>query len=63
MNEIIIAFVIIIATIVNGYIFGSFTETVAEEKGYSRKNWFWGGFFFLFIALIAAVGLPVKRKG
>lgn len=42
------------------YVFGAFTETVAEEKGYDARNWFWGGFCFWFIALIAAAGLPTK---
>lgn len=42
------------------YVFGAFTETVAEEKGYNARNWFWGGFCFWFIALFAAVGLPAK---
>ena len=42
------------------YVFGAFTETVAEEKGYDARNWFWGGFCFWFIALIAAAGLPAK---
>jgi hypothetical protein len=53
--------IIIIAGIVmSSYVFAAFTETVAEEKGYKASNWFWGGFFFTIIALIAAVGLPVK---
>lgn len=51
-----------VTVIVISYAFGAFTETVAEEKGYSARNWFWGGFCFWFIALIAAAGLPVNGK-
>ena len=40
---------------------GFYCSFVAGEKGYSRKNWFFGGLFFGFLALFAAVGLPNKK--
>jgi len=50
------------AYLIISYAFGAFTETVAKEKGYRGIKWYWGGFFFWFIALIAAAGLPVKSE-
>lgn len=44
------------------YVWGAFTETVAEAKGYSARNWFWGGFCFWIVALIAIAGMPMKAK-
>lgn len=42
-----------------GVVCGTFTSRVACEKGYSGEwRWFWAGFFFGLIALIAACGLP-----
>ena len=45
-----------------GIIVGLFTAEVAEEKGYGRWGWLALGFFFSIIALIAACGLPDKKK-
>lgn len=39
-----------------------FTSTVAGEKGFPRSNWWVGGLFFGPIALLAAVGLPDRKK-
>jgi hypothetical protein len=47
--------------VVIGVVFALFTMTVASKKGYSSGAWFLGGLFFNLIALIAAVGLPLKR--
>lgn len=58
MNSFEIAFVV--AFVLVSLVFAMFTETVAEAKGYGARNWFWGGFCFTLIALIAAAGLPVK---
>ena len=35
-----------------------FTSNVASEKGYNGVGWFFAGFFFGFVALVAAAGLP-----
>jgi len=40
-----------------GFVFGGFTRVVASEKGYS-ESWFWAGFLFWLVGLIAACGLP-----
>jgi hypothetical protein len=39
-----------------------FTRTVAKAKGYEPVNWFMGGLFFGPVALIAAAGLPDRKK-
>jgi hypothetical protein len=44
------------------FAFGFFTSKVAHEKGYSAGWWFLGGFFFAFVALLAAVGLPDRQS-
>jgi hypothetical protein len=49
---------IIISTFIIGIIFGSYTSCVAKEKDYDAIIWFFGGFFFWIIALIAVCGLP-----
>ena len=40
---------------------GLYSGQVAHQKGYSGASWGFGGFFFGFIALIAAAGLPDKK--
>ena len=38
-----------------------FCSNVAKAKGYSSSSWFFAGFFFGFIALIAVAGLPDRK--
>ena len=40
---------------------GFYSAQVAHQKGYSGTKWGIGGFFFGFMALIAAAGLPDRR--
>jgi hypothetical protein len=40
---------------------GFLAAFVAREKGYSYVSWFFIGFFFPVVGLIAAAGLPVKQ--
>ena len=40
---------------------GLYSGQVAHQKGYSGASWGFGGFFFGFIALIAAAGLPDRK--
>ena len=40
---------------------GFYSGEVAHQKGYSGAAWAIGGFFFGFIALIAAAGLPDRK--
>ena len=40
---------------------GFYCGQVAHQKGYSGTAWAIGGFFFGFIALIAAAGLPDRK--
>lgn len=47
---------------IGAFICGCFTAKVAHEKGYSAGWWFLGGFFFAFVALLAAVGLPDRVR-
>jgi small basic protein len=43
--------------IVYSLVCGSFCGHVASQKGYNTTKWFWCGFFFGVIALIAIAGL------
>ena len=43
------------------FISGAYCGEVAEQKGYSRSAWAFGGFLFGFIALIAVAGLPDRK--
>jgi len=52
---------LIVIVILQGFIFASFTKRVACEKGYS-DTWYAAGFCFGLIALIAACGLPDRRR-
>ena len=40
---------------------GFYCGVIANSKGYSGVAWTFGGFFFGFIALIAAAGLPDRK--
>jgi len=46
--------------LVIGIICGLFSSKLASTKGYDRYNWFFVGFFFSFIGLIASAGLGKK---
>jgi len=46
--------------IIIGVVTGSFSNKLANEKGYNPQLWFLGGLFFNIIALIAIAGLPKK---
>ena len=52
---------LIVIVILQGCVFGAFTQRVACEKGYSDR-WFWAGFWFGEIALMAACGLPDRQE-
>lgn len=41
---------------------GLYCAKLAELKGHSMAAWMFGGFFFSLIALIAAAGLPDRKK-
>ena len=41
---------------------GFYTATVASAKGYRFGWWLIGGLVFSLVALIAAAGLPERRK-
>lgn len=47
----------VVVVILYGFVCGGFTRVVAGEKGYS-ESWFWAGFLFGLVGLIAACGLP-----
>ncbi|MEX1138488.1 MAG: hypothetical protein WEF53_03985 [Bacteroidota bacterium] len=41
---------------------GFFTTHVAKLKGYEPIGWFFAGFFFWIIGLIAVIGVPEKQR-
>lgn len=51
-----------IIVIIFGISCGAFASRVASAKGYDGMSWFWGGFFFSLVALIAVAGLPQKSE-
>ena len=46
---------------VQAIIFGSFTAFVAKEKNRGTLSWFFLGFFFSIIALLALMAVPAKQ--
>jgi hypothetical protein len=46
--------------VVYGVVCGAFSAFVAGEKNYNEASWFFGGFFFGVIGLVAAAGLPMN---
>ena len=54
--------VYVFIAVIFGVIVGCFTAYVADRKGYSPGAWYWLGFFFGLIALIAVAGLPQEPE-
>ena len=48
--------------IVQSIIFGAFCSFIAGQKGRGKSNWFWLGFFFSILALIALIAIPSIKK-
>jgi hypothetical protein len=44
--------------LIDGLIFGFFCSFIAKQKNRDASSWFWLGFFFSFIALIALISVP-----
>ena len=49
--------VLLISAVISGYL----TRAVAKDKGHDGTPWFWGGFFFGPLGLIAAAGLSDRK--
>lgn len=45
-----------------GIIFGAFSATIADNKGYKQGNWAAAGFFFGPIGFLASIGLPDLKQ-
>ena len=50
--------ILLIATIVNGIIWGAVTYSIADKRGYYGGKWFWLGFFLAWIGVIIAATRP-----
>jgi len=48
--------------IIQGIIIGSFSGFVAREKGRNRLAWFFNGFLFSIVGLIAICGVPSVNR-
>jgi len=51
---------LLLAYLFFGLISGAYASNVADAKGYSAVAWFFGGFFFSLLALIAIAGMPLN---
>jgi F0F1-type ATP synthase assembly protein I len=51
----------VVAAVIIGLVFGLLTGKVASSKGHDSNNWFYIGFFFSIVGLIAAAGLGTKK--
>jgi drug/metabolite transporter (DMT)-like permease len=49
---------LVIIIIVQAFIFGAFSSFIAKEKNRDQAGWFFLGFFFSFIALLALIAVP-----
>ena len=54
-------FILIIVLLCQALIFGYFCSYIAKEKGRSGSDWFWLGFFFSFVAVLALIAVPNLR--
>ena len=52
---------LVIIILLQGVILGSFTAYVAKEKKRDALAWFFLGFFFSLIALLALMAVPAKQ--
>ncbi|MEQ1895050.1 MAG: hypothetical protein ABL998_21120 [Planctomycetota bacterium] len=48
--------------VAQGFVCGGLSGTIAGAKGYEAGTWFFGGFLFGPLGLIAAAGLPTKAS-
>jgi len=53
---------IVIVIIVQAFIFGAFSNFIAKEKNRDQAGWFFLGFFFSFIAMLALIAVPKLEK-
>lgn len=51
-----------IAIFIIAHVCGTLTSDIAVIKGWKKNKWYWRGVFFGPLALIAAVGLPIKNQ-
>jgi hypothetical protein len=54
--------VIVLVVLIYGVSLAGFCAWLAEEKGRDGMRWFWLGFLFGFIALLAIAGAPVLEE-
>jgi hypothetical protein len=52
----------LILLIIQAFIFGAFSAFIAGEKNRDSAGWFWAGFFFSFVALLALIAVPKLDK-
>ena len=52
----------ILIIVIQAFIFGAFSGFIAKEKNRDQAGWFFLGFFFSFIALLALIAVPKLEK-
>ncbi len=53
--------IIWILVLVQAYVFGKFCAFIAKEKNRDSASWFYLGFFFSLLALVAIAAVPAKQ--
>ena len=53
---------LVFVIIIQAFIFGAFCAFIAKEKNRDQAGWFFSGFFFSFIALLALIAVPKLDK-
>lgn len=51
-----------IILLVQAFVFGSFCAFIAKEKDRDSAGWFWLGFLFSLIAVLALIAVPKLEK-
>lgn len=51
-----------IVVLIQAFVFGAFSSFIAKEKNRDAAGWFWLGFLFSFIALLALIAVPKLEK-
>jgi len=53
---------LVLIIVIQGFVFGAFSGFIAKEKNRDKAGWFFLGFFFSFIALLALIAVPKLDK-
>jgi len=51
-----------IFVVIQGFVCGFVSQTIASAKGHDHGSFFWLGFFFSVIGILFAIGVPTRER-